>query len=83
MEEKNKLFKVEQYAIPEWGASVVEWTRYFLAENEGVVRQTVHERFGKPRYYSGDRVEVTYIVTEVPFETLDRRVEISDDDEFY
>lgn len=76
---EKKLFRVEQYVVPEWGRNRTEWVKYFLAPDEETVKKTVYERYGRPRYYSMDREELTYSIEEVQFETLDRRVEDDDD----
>lgn len=72
---EKKLFRVEQYVEPEWGSNRTEWVKYFFAPDVETVRQTIYERYGKPRYYSVDREALKYCIEEVKFETLDRRVD--------
>jgi hypothetical protein len=66
----RKLFKVTKVTRPEWGRDTIEFEKYFLAVSQDTVRAVVEDRYGKARYYSGDREEVVYEIEEMVLESL-------------
>ena len=67
-----KIFIVKCCAIPEYGKTQVEWTRYFSAPDIEVVREHVYDIYGKPHYYKIDRIEIVYEILENEVEELNR-----------
>jgi len=61
----NKLFRVTKRIDPEWGASRVEFTKYFEAPQKSDVEYYVRQTYGKAGWYSYDREEIVYEIEEV------------------
>jgi hypothetical protein len=66
----KKLFKVKKVSEPEYGASTVEFVKYFTAGCRETVETIVEARYGKAKYYAYDREETKYEITELEVEEL-------------
>jgi hypothetical protein len=70
MEQTKKLFKVEKWDEPEWGRSILEFTKYFYAYDKEVLRQLVEAKYGRSGWFKYDRSEIRYSIEEIVVEDI-------------
>lgn len=60
-----KTFKVEKQSVPSYGATQIDFVKYFKADNIDALRTYLHQTFGKPTYYRHEETETKYRIEEI------------------